>query len=124
MNKSRLGRPEEALEIVANARRIGSEEDTGDQIQLDIAEAHARARRGEHAAARLSLESARIRAAGTRMKLDDDEIDVVEGEVEMMAGNRARAMELADRLEAQARELGLPRYAEALRRTVVSASGD
>ena len=54
----------------------------------------------------------------------NDEIDVVEGEMEMMAGNRARAMELADRLEAQSRELGLTRYAEALRRTVVSASGD
>jgi hypothetical protein len=53
----------------------------------------------------------------------NDEIDVVEGEMEMMAGNRARAMALADRLEAQARELGLPRYAEALRRTVGSASG-
>jgi hypothetical protein len=49
---------------------------------------------------------------------------VVEGEVEMMAGNRARAMELADRLEAQARELGLQRYANALRRTVVSTSAD
>jgi hypothetical protein len=44
--------------------------------------------------------------------------------VEMMAGNRNRAMEVADRLEAQSRELGFPRYAEALRRTVVSASGD
>ena len=53
-----------------------------------------------------------------------DEIDVVEGEVEMMAGNRARAMEFADRLEAHSRELGLTRYAEALRRTVVSASGE
>lgn len=41
-----------------------------------------------------------------------------------MAGNRAQAMELADGLEAQSSELGLPRYAEALRRTVVSASGD
>ena len=35
LNKSRLGRPEEALEIVANARRIGREEDIGDQIRLD-----------------------------------------------------------------------------------------
>ena len=124
LNKSRLGRPEEALEIVANARRIGSEEDIGDQIRLDLAEAHARARHGEQTAARSSLESARIRAAGTRMTFLNDEIDVVEGEMEMMAGNRARAMEFADRLEAQSRELGLTRYAEALRRTVVSASGD
>ncbi len=124
LNKSRLGRPEEALEIVANARRIGSEEDIGDQIRLDLAEAHARARHGEQAAARSSLESARIRAAGTRMTFLNDEIDVVEGEMEMMAGNRARGMELADRLEAQSRELGLTRYAEALRRTVVSASVD
>jgi hypothetical protein len=54
----------------------------------------------------------------------NDVIDVVEGEVEMMAGNHARAMEIADRLEAQARQLGLPRYADALRRTVVSTSGD
>jgi hypothetical protein len=54
----------------------------------------------------------------------NNEIDMVEGEVEMMVGNRARAMELADRLEAQSRELGLPRYAAALRRTVISASGD
>jgi hypothetical protein len=37
LNKSRLGRPEEALEIVANARRIGSEEDIADQILLDLA---------------------------------------------------------------------------------------
>jgi hypothetical protein len=58
------------------------------------------------------------------MTLMNNDIDVAEGEVEMMAGNRARAMALADRLEAQARELGLPRYAEALRRTVVSARGD
>jgi hypothetical protein len=121
LTKSRLERPEEALEMVASARRTGSEEDIADQIQLDLAAAHARARRGEQAAARSSLESARIRAAGTRMKIDDDQIDVVEAEVEMMAGNRARAMELANRLEAQSRELGLPRYAEALRRTVVSA---
>jgi hypothetical protein len=35
-----------------------------------------------------------------------------------MAENRARALDIADRLETQARELGLPRYAEALRRTV------
>jgi hypothetical protein len=124
LNTSRLERPEEALEIVAKARRIGSEEDIGDQIQLDLAEAHARARRGEQAAARSSLESARIRAAGTRMMFLNDVIDVVEGEVEMMAGNHARAMEIADRLEAQARQLGLPRYADALRRTVVSTSGD
>jgi hypothetical protein len=124
LNKSRLGRPGEALEIVAKARRIGSEEDIGDQIGLDLAEAHARARRGEQAAARSSLESARIRAAGTRMMFLSDVLDVVEGEVEMMAGNRARAMELADRLEAQARELGLQRYANALRRTVVSTSAD
>lgn len=53
LTKSRLGRPEEALEIVANARRIGSEEDIGDQIHLDL-EAHARASRGEQAAARSS----------------------------------------------------------------------
>jgi hypothetical protein len=124
LNKSRLGRPEEALEMIENARRIGSKEDVGDQIQLDLAEAHARARRGEQAAARLSLESARIRASGATMKIDNDKIDLVEGEMEMMAGNRARAMELADRLEAQARELSLPRYAKALRRTVVSTSGD
>jgi hypothetical protein len=122
LNKSRLGRPEEALEIVANARRIGSEQDIADQIDLDLAEAHARARQGEQAAARSSLESAQIRAAGTRMMFLNDEINVVEGEVEMMAGNRARAMDLADRLEAQSRELGLPRYAKALRRTVASAS--
>jgi hypothetical protein len=77
---------------------------------------------GEQAAARSSLESAQNRSAGTRMMFLNDEINVVEGEVEMMAGNRARAMELAERLEAQSRELGLPRYAKALRRTVVSAS--
>ena len=124
LNTSRLGRPEEALEIVAKARRIGSEEDIGDQIYLDLAEAHARAMHGEPAAARSSLGSARTKAAGTRMTLMNNDIDVAEGEVEMMAGNRARAMALADRLEAQARELGLPRYAEALRRTVVSARGD
>jgi hypothetical protein len=95
-------------------------EDIGDQIQLDLAEARARAKRGEQAAARSSLESARSsqREPGGRFA---DEIDVVEGEVEMMAGNRARAMELANRLEAQSRGLGLPRYAEALRRTAVSA---
>jgi hypothetical protein len=124
LNTSRLGRPEEALEMVKNGRRIGSEGDITDQINLDLAEAHARARQGEHAAARSSLESARIRAAGTRMTLVNDKIDLVEGEVEMMAGNRARAMELADRHEAQSRGLSLPRYADALRRTVVSASGD
>jgi hypothetical protein len=124
LNTSRLGRPEEALEIVAKARRIGSEEDIGDQIYLDLAEAHARAMHGEPAAARSSLGSARTKAAGTRMTLMNNDIDVAEGEVETMAGNRARAMALADRLEAQARELGLPRYAEALRRTVVSARGD
>jgi hypothetical protein len=32
-------------------------------------------------------------------------------------------MELADRLEAQSRELGLPRYADALQRTIVATSG-
>jgi hypothetical protein len=57
------------------------------------------------------------------MTLMNDENDVVEGEMEMMAENRAQAMEIADRLEAKSHELGL-RYAEALRRTVVSASGD
>jgi hypothetical protein len=70
---------------------------------------------------------ARIRAdqgSGNRIPLTNDEIDVVESELEMMAGSRARAIELADRLEAQSRELGLPRYAEALRRTVVSASAE
>ena len=41
------------------------------------------------------------------MTLVNDKIDLVEGEVEMMAGNRARAMELADRLEAHSRGLGL-----------------
>jgi hypothetical protein len=35
-----------------------------------------------------------------------------------MAGNRAGALEIADRLEAKAPELDLPRYAEALRLTV------
>jgi class 3 adenylate cyclase len=124
LNTSRLGRPQEALDILANARRIGSDEDIGDQILLDLAEAHALARHGEQAAARSSLASARIRAAEARMQLVNDEINVVEGELEMMAGNRTRAMEIADRLEAHSRELGLPRYAEALRRTVVSASGD
>ena len=114
----------DAVEIVAKAWRIGSEEDIGDQICLDLAEAHARAMHGEPAAARSSLGSARTKAAGTRMTLMNNDIDVAEGEVEMMAGNRARAMALAERLEAQARELGLPRYAEALRRTVVSARGD
>jgi hypothetical protein len=58
------------------------------------------------------------------MQLVNDEIDVVEGEVEMMAGNRPRAMEVANGLEAHSRELGLSRHAEALRHTVVSASGD
>jgi class 3 adenylate cyclase len=124
LNTSRLGRPEEALQIVAKARRIGSEQDIGDQIYLDLAEAHARARHGEQAAAKSSLESARNRAAGTRMTLMNNENDVVEGEMEMMAGNRARATEIADRLEAKSLEIGLPRYAEALRRTVVSARGD
>jgi hypothetical protein len=44
----------------------------------------------------------------------NDEIDLVEGEEEMMAGSRARAMKIADRLDAKTPELGLPRYAEAL----------
>ena len=122
LTKSRLGEPDVALDIVAQAREIGSKEDVADQIGLDLAEAHARTRHGNHAAGRSALESARRRAAGIRMRELEEEIAMVEGELALMTGDRSRAAEIADRIAADADRRGFHRYADALRRTILGPS--
>jgi hypothetical protein len=117
-----LGKPQEALEIVTRGRDIGNEEDVADQILLDLAQAHAQASAGHPAAGRAALESAMRRAAGIRMTPLDDQIAMVEGELEVMAGNLERAAEIADRIASDAHDRGFHRYAEALRRTILDAA--
>jgi hypothetical protein len=122
LTTSRLGKPQEALEIVTRGRDIGNEEDVADQILLDLAQAHAQASAGHPAAGRAALESAMRRAAGIRMTPLDDQIAMVEGELEVMAGNLERAAEIADRIASDAHDRGFHRYAEALRRTILDAA--
>ena len=80
LNKSRLGRPEEALEIVAKARRIGSEEDITGPDQARPGRGACASKAGRTGRGQVL---ARIRAdqgSGNPMTLVNDEIDLVEGE--------------------------------------------
>jgi hypothetical protein len=121
LTKSRRGDPDGALAMLTRGRAIGDPEDVADQIMLDLAEAHVRGRHGQQRRARASLESARRRLAGTRMNEVSDLVGMVGGELEMMAGHRDRAMQLTNPIAEAARDLGYPRYADAVVRTVRAA---
>jgi len=113
---SRRGEVGAALDLVARGRRLARAEDVADQIQLDLAEAHARATRGDHAVAREWVESARKRGSAINSVVVTDTIDFVDAEVHRAIGDNTRAAAIANRAADAARSRGQLRYADALRR--------
>ena len=100
---------------VARARGLALDEDVADQIQIDLAEALARARLGEHDVAERLL--GRAREAVTSIDLDQlaEEADVVEAYVRHAAGDGDTARAAIGRAIASAESRGFHRFADRYR---------
>ncbi|HET8587413.1 MAG TPA: AAA family ATPase, partial [Candidatus Limnocylindria bacterium] len=88
---SRAGSPAEALAEVARAREMGRTDDVADQVNLDLAEAHARASLGDHAAGMNLVDSAEARLAGLVMVPLLAEVRFVRAEVLAATGDLTAA---------------------------------
>jgi hypothetical protein len=112
---SRIGRPEEALQVIARGRSIAREADIGDQISLDAAEGLARAHRGDPAASAF-IDRARQRAAGIVMFPLTRQLAEIDAAVRRLLGDREGARRIAADLAAGLEATGVHRYAEFIRR--------
>ncbi len=112
----RHGDADAALEELARARAIAHADDVADQIELDAAEAHARALRGEAEEARRLLERAHRRAAGIDMAFTVNALLYAESAVLAALGDVEVARTLLARLAADAEARGAHRFAGRYRR--------
>jgi class 3 adenylate cyclase len=109
---SRSGSPNEALAEVARARAMGRTDDVADQVNLDLAEAHARASLGERAAAMHLVDTAEQRLAGLVMVPLLAEVRFVRAEVLAAGGDLAAAREQAEAVARNAEARGQWRLAQ------------
>ncbi len=108
---SRAGSPNQALNEVARARKVGRTDDVADEVALDLAEAHARASLGEHEVAMSLIDSAEHRLDGLVMMPLLMEVRFVRAEVLAAAGHRGAAQRQADVVAQHAEARGLLRLA-------------
>ena len=113
-----LGRAEEALDLVAAARRTARPDDVADQIALDAAEGSALAVLGDRRGLQLFAQ-AWERAADIVMVPLTTLLAFEEAVARLKLGDLADARRLADRLIADLDRRGLVRFASLVRREVL-----
>jgi class 3 adenylate cyclase len=106
---------ERALAVVEEARGLAEPDDVADQIQLDLADAYARALAGDSERAWPLLERARERARGTDMDEPGLHHEFVEARVLVALGDLDGARRLLAGLAERYASRGLRRYAERYR---------
>lgn len=116
---SRIGRPDEALEVVKRGRAIAREADIADQIALDAAEGLARAHLGDAAAARALIDRARQRAVGIVMVPVTRQLDEIDASARRLAGDLEGSRRIARELVAELEAGGVHRYATFVRRELL-----
>jgi len=119
-----LGRFEQALELVAEAREIADPEDIADQVALDCAEAYALALAGETEAPRALLAHARATAEGTDMHVPVTEQDYLEACVLRELGDLDGACRLLEALVEREAQRGFHRFADRYRRDLAALESD
>jgi class 3 adenylate cyclase/tetratricopeptide (TPR) repeat protein len=107
-----LGDSGRALALVEEARGIADPDDVADQIQLDLAEAHARALVGENDLAWPLVERARHRAKGTDMDEPAFQREFLEACVLEALGDLDGARRLLEALVERHTSRGFHRYAD------------
>ena len=115
-----LGEAERALELVNHAREIADPNDVADQIDLDLAEAHARALAGEAGLALKLLERARETARGTDIRTPVFGHDYVEACVFKALGDSEAARAALERVIERETRLGFHRFADRFRRDLAA----
>jgi len=119
-HQAATGQLDRALETVERGRSVAHSNDIADQVELDLAEAYARALSGDPDQAVALVESARGRAAGVDMSLVLDRIEYVGARVAVALGDtesgRAQLSEQIRRLES----LGYQRIADSWRRDLAA----
>ena len=109
------GDAERALAGVEEARELADPDDVADQLQLDLAEAYARALAGDSEHAWPLVERARDRARETDMEEPGLHHEFVEARVLVVLGDLDGARRLLAGLAERYARRGLRRYAERYR---------
>jgi hypothetical protein len=115
-----VGRSEQALAVVGEARAIAEPGDIADQLDLDLAEAYARALEGESDAPRALLERARTWSEGTEMYVPFSEHDYIEACVLRTLGDVEDARRLIAALAERETRRGFHRFADRYRRELAA----
>jgi class 3 adenylate cyclase len=115
-----LGDAQAALAAVERARGLAAADDVADQIELDAAEAYARALLGELPAAHELLGRAGERASGIQMRIVTDELERVGAEVDRLSGDGKQAAATLRRLADDAEARGFHRFADRYRRDLAA----
>jgi len=111
-----LGDREGALDAIRHARKVATDDDLGDQIVIDAADAYAHALGGERRPALELLERAQAHAKGIDMVIVTDQLDYVDATVRALLGDLVEARELLTALVERANTRGLHRWADRYRR--------
>ena len=111
-----LGDREGALDAIRQAREVVTDDDLGDQIVIDAADAYAHALGGERRPALELLERAQAHARGIDMVIVTDQLDYVDATVRALLGDLVEARELLTALVERANTRGLHRWADRYRR--------
>lgn len=112
----RSRRPRGALDAIRHARKVATDDDLGDQIVIDAADAYAHALGGERRPALELLERAQAHAKGIDMVIVTDQLDHVDATVRALLGDLVEARELLTALVERANTRGLHRWADRYRR--------
>ena len=118
-----LGDADRALAVVEEARGLAAPDDIADQLQLDLAEAYARALTGDGEHAWRLVERARDRAQGTDMEEPGLHHEFVEARIRLALGDVDAARRLLAGLAERYATRGLRRYAERYRRDLAELDG-
>jgi hypothetical protein len=116
LSLTELGEAERALVAVAKGREVIEPGDVADEIVLDLAEASARAGRGDGAAAEKLLDRARRTVAATDAATYVDKLDYTEATVRARLGEVSAARTLLASLVQSSERRGFHRYADRYRR--------
>lgn len=118
---SRVGKPNDALDVVARGRAVARDADIADQLSLDAAEALARAHLGDPAAMEL-MARAQERARGIVMVPLTMQVDEVDATVRRLMGDLEGSRRVARALLANLEARGVVRYAALVRRQLLDVS--
>lgn len=118
-----LGDADSALAVVEEARGLAASDDVADQLQLDLAEAFARALAGDGEHAWPLVERARDRARETDMEEPGLHHEFVEARIRLALGDVDGARRLLAGLAERYARRGLRRYAERYGRELAELDG-